>query len=277
MTQTSVTRTITGIVLAAALLGALFAGGWIFFALILLVSLVAQWEFNALFGSGFGLYSLVAILCGAALVADAFLHPQANHAVYILAAFFLLIAFFFLVRYGAGREESFSPAACALAGIMYVPLILQFSLSIPALSLLPVFLATAATDIGGYYAGSKYGRHALWPKVSPKKTWEGSVCGLIACVAVVTVYGKAVLGGPLWGWLGLSFLLNLAAQAGDFFESALKRTVAVKDSGMLLPGHGGVLDRIDSLLFALPVYVIFRALFLAEAPVNLLMNLLPLQ
>lgn len=276
MTPNHKARIITGLIMAAALLGALFAGGWIFFALILLVSLVAQWEFNAMFGSGFGLVSIVSLLGGLTLVADTFMHGQ-SHALYILVAFFLLIAFFFLVKFGVGRETSFYLAARSICGIIYIPLSLQFALNIEPLALLPVFIATAATDIGGYYAGTTYGTHPLWPTVSPRKSWEGSVFGLLVCVAIVALYGKFVLGGPWWGWFGLAFLLSVAAQLGDLFESALKRTAGVKDSSRLIPGHGGVLDRIDSLLFALPVYVIFRALFLSEAPVTTLMRLLPPQ
>jgi phosphatidate cytidylyltransferase len=122
-----------------------------------------------------------------------------------------------------------------------------------------VLLASFASDTGAYYAGSWFGKRKIWPAISPKKTWAGSVGGALTCVAVCLILGFAVgdwpFGRASWGtWIALGLALNLASQFGDFFESALKRSLDAKDSGALLPGHGGVLDRIDSLLFAAPVY-----------------------
>lgn len=135
-------------------------------------------------------------------------------------------------------------------------------------------------DTAAYYAGRAWGRHRMAPRVSPKKSWEGAVASAAASVGAAILFaryawpaldsaqalGVATGGGAAarltWGaaaWLGLA--LNIAAQVGDLAESALKRGVGVKDSGTLLPGHGGILDRIDALLFAIPVlwyYVTLR-------------------
>lgn len=128
-----------------------------------------------------------------------------------------------------------------------------------------LFCAVWAGDVVALYVGRSLGRHKLAPSISPNKTWEGSI-GSIAGSVLVTV-GLLELSDQLarwnsvalsysedswWYWLGLAVLVNLAAQVGDLAESALKRSAGVKDSGTLLPGHGGILDRIDALLLAAP-------------------------
>ena len=109
-------------------------------------------------------------------------------------------------------------------------------------------------DIGAYYVGRPFGRHKLAPRVSPKKSWEGSVASVITSALVGTLYlYRFVPAVPLWHAAGLTVLANVAGQLGDLAESAMKRGAKVKDSGSMLPGHGGFLDRVDSTLFALPV------------------------
>lgn len=128
-----------------------------------------------------------------------------------------------------------------------------------------LFCVVWAGDIAALYVGRAWGRRKLAPTISPNKTWEGAIAsvagsllvavGLLALAAQLANWNivKLSFQGELWYWLGLAVLVNIAAQAGDLVESALKRSVNVKDSGSLLPGHGGVLDRIDALLLAAPV------------------------
>jgi phosphatidate cytidylyltransferase len=109
-------------------------------------------------------------------------------------------------------------------------------------------------DIAALYIGRMIGRHKLAPLVSPGKSWEGAAASMIASVAYGALYFPRLLPSvPLLEALGLAALANIAGQLGDLCESALKRGAGVKDSGTLLPGHGGWLDRVDSTLFALPV------------------------
>ena len=111
--------------------------------------------------------------------------------------------------------------------------------------LLAIFVCIWVNDTGAYLAGSTLGKHKLFPSVSPKKSWEGFFGGLVA---------SAVAAGLLLGWEQAYYgvLISIIATWGDLFESMIKRSVGVKDSGSILPGHGGILDRIDSLLFVLP-------------------------
>lgn len=118
-----------------------------------------------------------------------------------------------------------------------------------------VLLLAAAADVGAYFAGRRFGRRKLAPRVSPNKTWEGFLGGLIAAGAVA-VAGDAWFGLPPAAFLPLCVAAVLASVVGDLTESLFKRQAGLKDSGHLLPGHGGVLDRIDSLCAAVPVFTL---------------------
>lgn len=152
-----------------------------------------------------------------------------------------------------------------LFGILYVGIPLSTVVSarsLPSGAFLVLFLAvvTWASDSSAYYAGTLWGKHPLMPSISPKKTYEGLLGGLAGAVA-------AALLAQLWfaselSWtdaVALGILLTLTGLAGDLFESAIKRRAGVKDSGGILPGHGGMLDRIDSLLFTAPTFYYYVA------------------
>jgi len=163
-------------------------------------------------------------------------------------------------------EQSLRDGAMTLFGVLYLGLTLG---TLAMTRLLPqgewliffLLLVTWASDTGAYYVGTLYGRHRLAPTISPKKTVEGLVGGLIA----------AIIAGYIARWwflpemsgldcLILATLLTIAGLWGDLAESAMKRTVGMKDSGGILPGHGGMLDRLDSLLFATPVFYYYITL-----------------
>ena len=128
-----------------------------------------------------------------------------------------------------------------------------------------VIMFVCFADTGAYFVGARCGKHALAPALSPKKTWEGLagglIIGLIAGMAMVVL-----MPGMTWkealSWLVLGIVIILVSMLGDLFESLIKRQCDLKDSGQMLPGHGGILDRVDSLCAALPVYAFFLLLFL---------------
>ena len=174
----------------------------------------------------------------------------------------LVMALAFLACHDRDRfPDAFHDSQVLLLGLLYLPFILRLFRTVSATEIGLVLLTTFAADTGAYYAGSLIGGPKIWPSVSPKKTWAGSLGGLAASIAVSASFGAA-LGTAAWtDFALLGAALNIAAQTGDFFESALKRRQGVKDSGWVLPGHGGILDRIDSLLFTLPLYCGLAALF----------------
>lgn len=118
-----------------------------------------------------------------------------------------------------------------------------------------VFVVVWSTDIGAYMIGRKFGKHKLWPVISPNKTWEGSIGAVICAVVCSAIYLAFVhVSHPTSTMLVMAFFLSIVGQMGDLVESAYKRFYGVKDSGKILPGHGGILDRFDSMLFVLPVF-----------------------
>lgn len=119
-----------------------------------------------------------------------------------------------------------------------------------------VFISVWAMDVGGYFAGKSIGGPKLAPKVSPKKTWAGLIGGMLLAAIVSAVISWAFGWGDIYILSFAGFALAFIAQVGDLYESAIKRHFGVKDSGALIPGHGGILDRVDGLVFAAPVAVI---------------------
>lgn len=196
----------------------------------------------------------------------------------------LLAALLFGIPIVFRRELSNALASSAGSafGVFYTAMPLALLISMrwtpgkPILVVLVLFCVWAG-DIAAYYAGKNLGRHKLAPVVSPNKTWEGAIASLIASVIVAwtifhfrkwieaifinhfTLYTPSWQQLPLFHVIGIGVAINVAAQFGDLFESAIKRGAQMKDSGSLLPGHGGILDRIDALLFAIPAVWYYAA------------------
>jgi phosphatidate cytidylyltransferase len=114
-------------------------------------------------------------------------------------------------------------------------------------------LVTVLSDIGGYLFGVLWGRHPMAPSVSPKKSWEGFTGSVLACMVGASLAIPLALGGPWWSGLILGALVAVGATVGDLTESTIKRDLGIKDMSTILPGHGGVMDRLDSLLITAPL------------------------
>jgi phosphatidate cytidylyltransferase len=157
-------------------------------------------------------------------------------------------------------REAFLDGAVLITGMLYIGLTLSYLLVIRglpdgALLIFFVVLVTWAGDTGAYAAGKALGRHALAPVISPKKTYEGLAGGLVFACLLALIAREWFLPRLSPGdCLLLGLLLTAAGLAGDLAESAIKRSAGIKDSGALIPGHGGMLDRLDSLLFTAPVF-----------------------
>ena len=156
--------------------------------------------------------------------------------------------------FGSDIENVFSRITTGLSGVVYCSLLFGFILLLPRDAVLTIFAIIWAGDSAAYYGGRAFGRNPLAPRVSPKKTVEGAISGLLASVLAGAAIGSWRLGLPWPAIAMMSAVTAVAGQIGDLAESALKRSAGVKDSSSILPGHGGILDRLDSLLFAAPVF-----------------------
>jgi len=248
------TRWLTALVGLPLLAFCLWMGGYWVFGLALAASLAALWEFYGLFpGSGACVRGL-GLALGGLTVWLGFRSGVAAALAVPLAAFWLE-ELARLWHRPSGDRRWLLPAS-----LLYVPCSLQFLTVFGPGETALVLASVMATDTGAYYAGHAIGGPKIWPSVSPKKTWAGSVGGLAATVAV------CLAAGIVWGkaspfcFVLLGAGLSVAAQLGDFMESAFKRAADIKDSGTLLPGHGGLLDRIDGLIPAVLLYALVRNL-----------------
>ena len=245
-------RLLVTVVGVPVVLWLVYVGGWWLFGLAAIATLVALHELYVMARS---LRPLV--LAGYAGALATLLGAQLGGAEWMVGGFMLTLVFAFLL-YGIAetRQTGTVTMSSTILGAAWIALGLSHLLllrDIPEhgrLAVFTVLLAVFADDTAAYLVGRLVGRHKFAPALSPGKTWEGFLAGTAAAIAVVffALYEEDFLTIP--ESIALGAVIALAGAAGDLFESALKRDLQVKDSGQLLGGHGGMLDRIDSLLFA---------------------------
>jgi len=204
---------------------------------------------------------------GSALVHETPQRLFAYHGHHLLAVLYSPAALFFLFVMGLATltlwtrrplVEALPAAGISASALLLVAFPLSYAVALHGLGkmgprlLLFACGITWAGDTVAYFVGSAFGKHLLAPKLSPKKTWEGSVGGMVGSLAVAYAFSYWIRI-PLGHLLAMGVVGNVAGQMGDLLESAYKRSAGVKDSGGLLPGHGGILDRIDALILCIPV------------------------
>ena len=218
-----------------------------------ILALIAGYEWARLCRLGNGATALYAGPAAAAYLA-VFSAPQnAPMAMMLVAlAFWLVVAPLWLWR---GLQSAPAGMLAAVGFVVIVPAALALVLMDPW-ELLGVLALVWIADIAAYFAGRAFGRHRLAPHISPGKTWEGAAAGVVGALAYAIICGTFLKGLPWMVYLAVAALLAVISVVGDLFESAVKRRAGVKDSGALLPGHGGLLDRIDSALAVLPLAAI---------------------
>jgi len=258
-----VSRVVVALAGLPLVLGIVYLGGWWLFALAAVAAILALHEYALMIRT---LRPVILAAYAGALLS--LLGARLGGLDWTMAGFLSTIALAFLLHWVAETRQSATIAiASTVLGAGWIGLCLGHLLllrSIPAngrLATFTILLAVWAGDIGAFFAGRMIGRHRLAPTLSPGKTWEGFVFGTAATVFVtfVALYKQDYLS--IGESILLGFAIAFAAPLGDLFESALKRDMQVKDSGRLLGAHGGVLDRIDSLLFAVVAgYYVLRAL-----------------
>ena len=255
-------RVASAVVIFGLFLGSLLLGGWWFAAFVILAMIVSTGEFYATARSEetrplalFGLLGVVFMGVGAQLTGAV--------AIAGWAAAFAVVTILFLTL--SPRRQPLEDASVTIGGMVWVGL-LSFAVLIaqgphPVAYILFVVLLVIANDTGAYFVGRALGRRKLSPVISPKKTWEGLIGGFVAGLVIASILATF----PAWETIGIAralvagAMVGLIAPLGDAVESMVKRSLGVKDMGSVLPGHGGMLDRIDGFLFAVPaVYFLFR-------------------
>ena len=260
-------RWITGLSALPFLIFLVYIGGFPFIILIGFACICSLWEyFRIVFNADSEIMNSVVIwwgyFVGLAVVVVA--HIAGSESVLVVLALNLVIAGLISMFLYKSKPSVVNIIPKQVQGIVYIPLLLSFLVAIrrDPDGMTWIFLLLAiifAGDISAYYVGSYLGRHKLNPAISPGKTIEGALGGLAGNLLVGSIGKFFFLPALSWGPAILFFLaVGLAGQVGDLFESEFKRSSQIKDSGGILPGHGGFLDRIDALLFASPVAYLFK-------------------
>jgi phosphatidate cytidylyltransferase len=244
------TRVAAALVLAPAAIAIAWAGGWFWTGLVTLAAIGLYLEWLMVIGAA---QTTRVVASGIIALAVSGLGLALGRLDVSLAALALGLAGVTLLSTKSRGWVATGFCYAATAQIASVLVRLDAAAGFAALIL--VLLIVWVTDIGGYFAGRGIGGPKLWPRVSPKKTWAGAIGGFIASLAIAAVFAALCKIGPFVPEMGplllLGAVLSIASQLGDLFESAVKRRFGVKDSSQIIPGHGGLLDRLDGLVAAI--------------------------
>ncbi|MBP2659224.1 MAG: phosphatidate cytidylyltransferase [Firmicutes bacterium] len=251
-------------------------GEWLFAAAILILTLLAWHEFYTMLGNkNIKVFYNLGILMNALILGCAWLGNSQEMTMTLVFATLLCLVNMVV----SGNKFTVADVAFSILGITYIGvgfshlLLLRYTdsslyittsmgtLSMGASYLWLAFIGTWANDTFAYFVGSRFGRHKLCPAISPAKTVEGSIGGLVGSILAITLLGL-LFKLPVSHSITMGIVVGVIAPIGDLAESAIKRFAGVKDSGKLLPGHGGILDRFDSILFTVPIVYYYIHMFL---------------
>lgn len=266
-------RWITALIVIPPLLLLIFKSSAIVFAIaIIAVATLGLWEYFRIVYAAHDkamlpLFRAAGYGCGA-LVVLSIQYRNFDALMLVLALNLMAVAFLSILRF---RSQQDAPLVVIkqIFGIVYIPVFLSFLVLLRNSNDGPMWVVfilwvVAWGDTGALYVGSIWGRHKLSPAVSPKKTIEGALAGLAANMFFAWLFKMLFFNAmPGWTCILVALASGSVGQAGDLFESEFKRAADVKDSGTILPGHGGILDRIDALLFAAPIAYLLKVLLLS--------------
>ncbi|MBI4610403.1 MAG: phosphatidate cytidylyltransferase [Candidatus Rokubacteria bacterium] len=260
-------RVLSTLILLPAFVGIVMLGPlWLFGATVVVVAAVAQWEFTGMFERA-GVRSFRVLgLVGGSVVTASFALPVSERAAFTVVLLAVLLA---AIRRPRGGRIAWEPTAVTVFGICYVNWLLGYGFwlrDLPAGAdwVLLLVCVTWMGETAAYVVGSTLGRTKLAPVISPQKTLEGALAQLLVSVlTAMAVYASFFAELGLGEAVVVGLLLGVVGQCGDLVESVLKRSVGAKDTGGLIPGHGGLLDRLDSLLFNTPALYYYARLFAA--------------
>ena len=263
-------RLLTALVGVPLVIGAIWAGlPW----LTILVGLAALLALREFYGMAFGprlhpLMALGALWTGLFIVGGHFTDAWYEYTIHLMLAAGLVVALPWLTVMPS--RKSWPAGAYGIAGPIYVGFLLAHSLMLRGIGaeagyardwLLFALVVTFATDTGAFAIGKVAGRHLMAPSISPGKTWEGAFGGFVSAICIALILGVLLeLTVPLWQAALVGAAVGSLAQMGDLVESRIKRATGFKDASGILPGHGGLLDRLDSIVFTVPVVYYLVAL-----------------
>lgn len=263
-----VTRTLTGAILVVLVIAAILADQHLFALLFLIFTIIGLWEFYSMVErAGIFPNKTAGIIAGIVLFSTNAMVAMNMMGIEFLLLNFIFVFLIFLFELYRNIPNPFTNIAFTFFGLLYVavPFALLNYFPNPAFMpgvyhtsfLLGFFFLIWINDTGAFLIGTALGKHKLFERVSPKKTWEGAIGGAlltITCAGVISVYYSHIY---FKDWLVISAIIVVFGTYGDLFESMFKRSINAKDSGRILPGHGGVLDRFDSVFMAAPFVFVY--------------------
>ncbi|MHB2023211.1 MAG: phosphatidate cytidylyltransferase [Mycobacteriales bacterium] len=258
---------VVGLALGAAALASLYAEKPVFLGIVVVAIVMGLWELTQALSAAHHNAPFVPLAFGG--VATLCLAYVSGREAMVVATLLTGVATV-IVRLPEGPAGVLSDLAASLFALLYVPFLAGFAvlLMVPAdgADRVTTFLAAVVcSDVGGYAAGVLVGRHPMAPKISPKKSWEGLAGSVLTCVVGGSLLVSLLLHGQVWQGALYGAAIAAAATLGDLGESMLKRDIGIKDMGSLLPGHGGVMDRLDSLLPSAPVAYLLLSVLVPKA------------
>jgi phosphatidate cytidylyltransferase len=244
-------RVAAALVLAPTAIAIAYAGGWLWTGLVTLTAIGLYVEWLTIVGTAREMPVIASGVAALAIAGFCLASGRIDAALVVMILGFAAVALL-SAEQRIWTATGFAYAAAAELASVLVRLDQAWGFA----ALILILLVVWVTDIGGYFAGRGIGGPKLWPRVSPKKTWAGAIGGFAASLVIAGAFAAAGLGnaGPL---LLLAAVLSIASQLGDLFESAVKRRFGVKDSSHIIPGHGGLLDRLDGFVAAIVLAAIF--------------------
>ncbi|MFW5687333.1 MAG: phosphatidate cytidylyltransferase [Bacteroidota bacterium] len=261
-------RTITGIAIVLLIIFSVVVSRYVFATLFLLVTILGLWEFYTLLEKiDIRPNKILGIVAGAFLFGSNALIALEIASLEVLLLNFMLIFFVFLFELYRNLPQPFTNVAFTFFGLLYVavPFALLNYLPNPGFApgvfnhniVLGFFFLVWVNESGAYLVGTAIGRRRLFERISPKKTWEGTSGGGVLCLitaAIISMFFKEL---SFINWMVMGVLVVVFSTYGDLFESMLKRSIKTKDSGTILPGHGGILDRFDGVIMAIPFVFVY--------------------
>lgn len=276
MMKNFILRTLTGAAYVAVIISCIMVNSYTMLALTTLLSLWAMAEFNVIkrandteTASCSNLENALTMLCGIALISSIYMFVN-GFQLWPLAIFMLLLLARMILAIYSKQKRPLNSLAHSIASLVYIafPLaLLNWIYAVSQYIVLAIFVMIWLNDTGAFLVGSGFGRHKMFPRISPKKSWEGLAGGFVVCIGVsVAAFANFAQHFDMFNmatFIILSFITAVFATWGDLLESLIKRTAGVKDSGTLLPGHGGIMDRIDSLLMVSPAVFAYIILLIS--------------